>query len=281
MSTFNLLYWTWYVVDFTPAINASAEKKAAIGQIDKQTLELLLVDPTMGYLGLGVSSIIWLGVYLYSKQLVSAIWASQTTAGEGEEILLAVSTLKLPFLTQPKVLRKVVYDPETNNFDGEGEAVQFTESEIRSTANIYAPGELALSEDRKKHDAIVRFDGDFSRLRGFVALKKEDENENDGLLASLLQQKYLIDISSADEVMPNASPLLMRSLVMQDYPLTSGNKGEYSGAMKSRNTPGSVAIRRKMGRRSTEKQRPVSQLEMVRGILNESVKRKQETGKRT
>ena len=272
MSTFNLLYWTWYVVDFTPAINASAQTKAAMGQIDKQTLELLLVDPTMGYVGLGVSSVIWLGAFFYSKQLVSAIWASQTTAVEGEEILLAVSTLKFPFLTQPKVLRKVVYDPESNNFDGAGEEVQFTESEIKSTASIFAPGELALSEEKKKHDAIVRFNGDFSRLRGFVALKKEDENEKDGLLASVLRQKYLIDISSADEVMPNASPILMRSLVFQDYPLAVGN----NGSKKSRNAPGSVLKKRKNGR-----QRPVSQLEMARGTLNEAIKRREDFDKRT
>jgi hypothetical protein len=272
MSTFNLLYWTWYVVDFTPAINGSAQTKAAMGQIDKQTLELLLVDPTMGYVGLGVSSVIWLGAFLYSKQLVSAIWASHTTAVEGEEILLAVATLKLPFLTQPKVLRKVVYDPESNNFDGAGEAVLFTESDITSTASIFAPGELALSEEKKKHDAIVRFGGDFSRLRGFVALKKEEENEKDGPLASLLQQKYLIDISSADEVMPNASPILMHSLVTQDYPLASGN----NGSKKSRNNLGSAVIKRKTGR-----QRPVSQLEMARGTLKEAIKRKQDFDKRT
>lgn len=260
------------MVDFTPAINASAQTKAAMGQIDKQTLELLLVDPTMGYVGLGVSSVIWLGAFFYSKQLVSAIWASQTTAVEGEEILLAVSTLKFPFLTQPKVLRKVVYDPESNNFDGAGEEVQFTESEIKSTASIFAPGELALSEEKKKHDAIVRFNGDFSRLRGFVALKKEDENEKDGLLASVLRQKYLIDISSADEVMPNASPILMRSLVFQDYPLAVGN----NGSKKSRNAPGSVLKKRKNGR-----QRPVSQLEMTRGTLNEAIKRREDFDKRT
>jgi hypothetical protein len=281
MASFNLCYWSWYVFDFTPAINGSAQAKAAMGQINQQTLELLLVDPTMGYVGLGVSSIIWLGAFVYSKQLVSAIWASHTTADEGDDLLLAVSTLKLPFLTEPKILRKVVYDPERNNFDGSGETVQFTESEIKSTANIFAPGDLALSEDKKKHDAIVRFDGDFSKLRGFVALKKEGENEEGGQLGSLLKQKYLMEISSADEVMPNASPILMRSLVTLDYPLRSVNKGEHYGAKKSINIPGSVLMKRKTGRQRTDNQRPISQLEMARGTLNEAIKRKQVSSKRT
>lgn len=281
MSSFNLCYWSWYVFDFTPAINGSAQAKAAMGQINQQTLELLLVDPTMGYVGLGVSSIIWMGAFIYTKQLVSAIWGSNTNAVEGEEILLAVSTLKLPFLTQPKVLRKVVYDPESNNFDGSEETVQFTESEIKSTVNIFGPGDLVLSEERKKHDAIVRFDGDFSKLRGFVALKKDGENEEGGPLASLLKQKYLMEISTADEVMPNASPFLMRSLVTPDYPLRSANKGEDYGAKKSMNIPGSALVKRKAERQSMKKQRPISQLEMARGTLDEAIKRKQEASKRT
>lgn len=287
MSTFNLLYWTWYVIDFTPAINQAAQVKADMGQIDKQTLELLLVDPTMGYVGLGVSATIWLGAYFYTKQLVSAIWGthhtttttSTTTAAaaaanddgneveESEEILLAVSTLKLPFLMQPKVLRKLVYNPETNNYDGIAEVVQFTDSEIISSgASLYPPGQLVLSEKQKRQDAIVRFDGDFSRLRGLVALKKgdDDSNNNRGPLASVLQQKYLVHLSSADEVMPNASPFLMRALVMADYPLVNTAKiaGENDVASSKK---ASFVKKRYTGRQSiAEKQRPISQLEMDR-----------------
>ena len=285
MSTFNLLYWTWYVIDFTPAINQAAQLKADMGQIDKQTLELLLVDPTMGYVGLGVSATIWLGAYFYTKQLVSAIWGTHqttittTTAAaanddnadddekeeESEEILLAVSTLKLPFLMQPKVLRKLVYNPETNNYDGGAEVVQFTESEIISSgASLYSPGQLVLSEEQKRQDAIVKFDGDFCRLRGFVALMNgnDDSDNNRGPLASVLQQKYLVDISSADEVMPNASPFLMRALVMADYPLDNNTGGENDVASSKKS---SFVKKRNTGRQSSsEKQRPISQLEMDR-----------------
>jgi hypothetical protein len=292
MSTFNLLYWTWYVIDFTPAINHAAQVKAELGQIDTQTLALLLVDPTMGYVGLGVSMTIWLGAYYYSKQLVSAIWGTHhhttttnaaittnnTSAAnndddeneelEEKDILLAVSTLKLPFLLQPKVLRKLVYNPETNNYDGGAEVVQFTESEIMSTsASLYSPGQLVLSEEQKKQDVIVKFDGDFSRLRGFVALKKCNDDDSDdnnrGPLASVLQQKYLVDINSADEIMPNASPFLMRALVLSDYPLDNSSTGGENYDASSKKS--SVTKKRKTGRQSSsEKQRPISQLEMDR-----------------
>ena len=101
----------------------------------------------------------------------------------------------------------------------------------------------------------MKFDGDFSRLRGFVALKKcngdDSDDNNRGPLASVLQQKYLVDINSADEVMPNASPFLMRALVLSDYPDSSKKS--------------SVMKKRKTGRQSSsEKQRPISQLEMDR-----------------
>jgi len=51
VSTFFQIYWTWYVVDFTPAINKSAQAKYTAGQISQETLELLLIDDLMGYVG--------------------------------------------------------------------------------------------------------------------------------------------------------------------------------------------------------------------------------------
>ena len=285
VSTFNLFYWTWYVVDFTPAINSSAQTKFELGKIDPETLEILLIDPNMGYIGLGVSSIIWLGAFLYSRQLVSAIWASQSTAtsvGSEDDRRLAVATLRLPLLTQPKILLKTVFDPEHNKFDGSVEDIRFTESDIKSTPSveIFAPGELALCEDKIQHDAIVKYDGDFRRLRGHIALKKADENdENKGYLSALLDQKFLLDISSTEEVMRNASPALGYHLFFENYRLSSVQRGMRDGARKSGN--GTVATERRTRRpSSSDKQRPVSQIEMARGILNESLKRKNDSGKR-
>lgn len=225
ISTFNLAYWSWYCIDFSPSVNASAHEKAALGQIDPETLELLLIDPIMGYVGLGMASLIWTGSFLYTRQLVSAMWASKTT--DDEESYLAVSTHKFPFLTRPKVLAKTVYDPDNNNFDGI-ENIEFTDAELgsESSLQVYAPGELALSEEIKRNDVIVKFDGDFSRLRGHIALKKEDGSGDTGsLLANLLKQKYLMDIVSQEEIMPNTSDTLFQSLVLKKYHFQDINKG--------------------------------------------------------
>ena len=54
-SSFNALYWMWYTFDFTPSVNAAAYEKAALNQIDAESLELLLVDGTIGYVGLGLA----------------------------------------------------------------------------------------------------------------------------------------------------------------------------------------------------------------------------------
>ena len=287
VSTFNLFYWTWYVVDFTPAINSSAQTKFELGKIDPETLEILLIDPNMGYIGLGVSSIIWLGAFLYSRQLVSAIWASQSTAtsvGSEDDRRLAVATLRLPLLTQPKILLKTVFDPEHNKFDGSVEDIRFTESDIKSTPSveIFAPGELALCEDKIQHDAIVKYDGDFRRLRGHIALKKDENDENKGYLSALLDQKFLLDIGSPEEVMPNASQALGYHLFSENYRLSSVKRGIRDSARKSSNADGSAATERRARRpSSSDVQRPVSQIEMARGILNESLKRKNDSGKRS
>ena len=195
------------------------------------------------YSGLGMSSLIFAGVYMYTRQLVSAIWSSPET----EDI--AIATLKLPFLTQPKILDKTVYDPESNEFDGV-EDLTFTDSELKSSnALLFAPGELTLSEEQRKNDAIVKFDGNFSRLRGHIAIKsddtytaaEDDETANSGPLDFLYSQKYLLDINNSSEVMPNASPALMHSLVLKDYhfPQRSKRGGKYN------HKSGASAIREK------------------------------------
>ncbi len=278
ISTFNFLYWAWYVFDFTPAINSSAQTKFELGKIDPAALEMLLIDSNMGYIGMGVSSVIWLGAFLYSRQLVSAIWATQPT-DEEEDCRLAVATLKLPFLTQPKILLKTVYDPESNSFDGSVEDIRFTDSDVKSTPSveIFAPGELGLCEDKIQHDAIVKYDGDFRRLRGHIALKKTNENTaTKGPITELLEQKFLMDISSSEEVMPNASSTLRYHLFSRDYRLSSLKRKEHVGRknLGNANSNAMTSEERRRRLRNSDMQRPVSQLEMARGILNESMRRK-------
>ena len=279
ISTFNLLYWAWYVFDFTPAINSAAQTKFELGKIDPETLQMLLIDTNIGYIGMCVSSVIWLGAFSYSRQLVSAIWATQPPEDEEVDCRLAVATLKLPFLTQPTILLKTVYDPESNNFDGSVEDIRFTDSDIISTPSveIFAPGDLALCEDKIQHDAIVKYDGDFRRLRGHIALKKTSDNtEKNGPIVELFKHKFLVDIGLAEEVMPNASSTLRYHLFSRDYRLSKLKRKVHNGTKKSGNADSSAMTsdrgRRRLG--NSDIQRPVSQLEIARGILNDSMRRK-------
>ena len=229
ISSFNLTYWTWYVADFTPSVNAAAQAKAALGQIDAETLNILLIDPKMGYVGLGVSLAIWGGAFMYVKQLISAIWKGS----DGSTI--AISGLKLPLLTEPKVLKRTVYDPNSNQFDDGVENIQFTKAELESeNVEFYSHGDLSISGEKDTNDLLVKFDGDFSRKVGHLAIKVNDtdddgngrnESDSGSALSLLSKQKYLLDIASGDEIMPNASPHLLKAMVIRDHHfMTGGNK---------------------------------------------------------
>lgn len=215
------------MADFTPSVNAAAQSKAALGQIGAETLNVLLIDPKMGYVGLGVSLAIWGGAFIYVKQLVSAMW-------KGSNDSIAVCGLKLPLLTEPKVLTRTVYDPNSNQFD-DVENIQFTQSELESEndAEFYSQGELSISGEKDTNDLLVKFDGDFCKKVGHLALKINDSSDNDNVesstgtssvLSHLFKQKHLLDIGSGEEIMPNASPHLLRSLVIRDHHLMTGGK---------------------------------------------------------
>jgi hypothetical protein len=224
ISTLNLTYWTWYVADFTPSVNAAAEAKAGLGQIDVNTLNLLLIDPKMGYVGLGIAAVIWGGAFMYAKQLVSAIW-------KGTNGSLAVSCLKFPLLTEPKILRRTVFDPNENNFD-DIENIKFTRSELESESSVafYSHGDLSISGQKDTNDILVKYDGDFSKKVGHLALKIKDEDVDDtsSILSQLSKQKYLVEIGSGEEIMPNASPHLLRSLVIREHHLmTTVDKNKF------------------------------------------------------
>ena len=217
------------MADFTPSVNAAAHSKAALGQIDAETLNILLIDPKMGFVGLGVSLAIWGGAVMYAKQLVSAIWKGSSG--------IAISRLKLPLLTEPKVLKRTIYDPNSNQFDGV-ENIQFSQSELESeNAEFYSQGDLSISGEQDVNDLLVKFDGDFSKKVGHLAIKvsgdddnnnnniREGDDPNSSAISDLSKQKYLLDIASG-EIMPNASPHLLRSLVIKDHHLmTGGSKG--------------------------------------------------------
>ncbi|KAL3805010.1 hypothetical protein HJC23_003238 [Cyclotella cryptica] len=234
-STFNLFYWLWYTFDFTPAVNASAHEKAALGQIDAETLELLLVDNSMGYVGLGVALVIWGGSVWYPKRLITAIWKSEDDDENNHRI--AISTLKMPFVTESNVLKKM------KSFNGVENTI-FTETELRSDSNIqfFNAGEIGIVGEKETNDILVNLDGELGRKRGHLALQAIDaKNETSsatssaGPLSLLTKKNYLLDIGSEDEIMVGANSHLLRAFLFNDFQLQSAANPKVG---RRRNTKG-------------------------------------------
>jgi len=76
-------YWSWYVLDFTPALKATA--------VDPST-----IDSTVGYLGLGLSIFMSIGSMIYPKSLVSEISLNEANRS------LQVKTFSVPFVMPSK-----------------------------------------------------------------------------------------------------------------------------------------------------------------------------------
>lgn len=220
-STFNLFYWLWYTFDFTPAVNASAHEKAVLGQIDAETLELLLVDSNMGYVGLSLALVIWSGSIWYPKHLITAIWKSEDDDKSNQR--MAISTMKMPFVSEPNVLQKKKWT------DGVGTTI-FTETELRSDPNIefFNAGKIRIVGERETNDILVKLDGELGRKRGHLSLQANDaKNESSaatpsaGPLSLLTKKNYLLDIGSEDEIMEGANSHLLRALLLNDYQVQS------------------------------------------------------------
>jgi hypothetical protein len=100
MASFHTLYWGWYVVDFIPAVNASA----ASG---------IHVDPSVGLVGLFVAASINGGVMWYIRRLVSEISLSLDDKKD-----VCIKTHTFPFLSPSLVsnlhaLGTVQMDPQS------------------------------------------------------------------------------------------------------------------------------------------------------------------------
>ena len=80
-TTFHSSYWLWYTLDFTPTINA-------------RNIESVLIDPTVGYCGLGLSILMSVGALLYPKSLIEEIRLAES----GEKSVF-LRTYSLPFVT--------------------------------------------------------------------------------------------------------------------------------------------------------------------------------------
>ncbi len=85
LTTIHTGYWTWYVCDFTPAIQS-----VAAAPID---------NTTVGYIGLGLAVSMSAGSFIYPKSLIQEIRLKEPSSTNST---LEIKTYSLPFVTPSK-----------------------------------------------------------------------------------------------------------------------------------------------------------------------------------
>ena len=225
-TTIHTSYWTWYLVDFTPALKAAA--------VDPST-----VDSTVAYLGLGLSIFMSIGSILYPTSLLSELSLSKkdkdkddekgtTTgagAGAGADHVVEIKTYSLPFV-QPS-----------------------------SSSTEYKLGELVVDSPNDVTKIITDYNGDFSKFPGHLALHAKGKNTN--LLMNVNEH-------SKEEIMDN--DLLLETLKpgqqkLQLYvlPKSKAAKEPFGGGgeEEEQQQPNQLSLKRrkKGGSRSNRKSR--------------------------
>lgn len=125
-------YWLWYVFDFTPTINTKG-------------IEALVIDPTLGYAGLGLSIFMSMGALLYPKSLIEEISLSDDKV-PGERSLF-VQTYSLPFVTP-------------------------------SSPKKYPVGSIVLDSHNDAMKVMSDYHGDIRKLSGYLPLQAEKSYVN-------------------------------------------------------------------------------------------------------
>jgi hypothetical protein len=145
LSTVHTGYWTWYVLDFTPSIQASTT--AAI-------------DNTVGYLGLGLAIFMSIGSLIYPKSLIQEIQlettrtilssaSAGTSAGTSDDhnktssSIVQVRTYSLPFVTPS------------------------------STPMTFALGDVVIDSPNDTKQIITDYKGDISQYSGYLPIHAE------------------------------------------------------------------------------------------------------------
>eukprot|EP00562_Extubocellulus_spinifer_P035651 CAMPEP_0178684546 /NCGR_PEP_ID=MMETSP0699-20121125/2897_1 /TAXON_ID=265572 /ORGANISM="Extubocellulus spinifer, Strain CCMP396" /LENGTH=332 /DNA_ID=CAMNT_0020329219 /DNA_START=44 /DNA_END=1042 /DNA_ORIENTATION=+ len=183
MTTLHTSYWLWYVIDFTPTINAAAAARNAEiakaiknGAADATTSTATAavdafsgIDPTVGYLGLGMAILMSLGSAAFPRHLVSEVRTGPNSMGAGS---LRVGVHSLPFCT-----------PQTGDM-----------------TTAYPPAAVTIDSAVDAEQIFTKHDGDLRKQRGFLALRAEGTRAN-----------LLLNIGSDDEV--KREDLLLNSIL--------------------------------------------------------------------
>jgi len=139
-TSFQTVYWIWYVLDFTPHVNRAASIAAAStmtsdswGQMIQQTM----VDPKIGYFGLLLGTIMSVGAFLYPKYLINQI------RFDAQSNKLHIKTYQLPFVTIP----------------------------TDENALIFPRGSVYLENSADVSTILDKYNGDLSQYRGHMGLQ--------------------------------------------------------------------------------------------------------------
>lgn len=126
VASFHTIYWSWYCLDFMPAVNASP-------------IENLHIDPVVGYVGMFFSIFVNLGALLYPKSLVSGIGIR-----DGE---LCVFTHSTPIMSEAK--EGVVYEIGDVKMDPSTQETKKIVETLGGDFGAYR-GFVALKADRRR-----------------------------------------------------------------------------------------------------------------------------------
>ena len=144
MTTLHTSYWLWYVLDFTPSLNAAAAKKnELIAAASDGAITFSGVDSTVGYLGLGMAIMMSLGSAAFPKYLISEIREESNGA-------LRVGVHSLPFCI-----------PQTG-----------------SQATVYPPAGVTIDSTADADAIFAKNNGDLTKSRGFLALRATGKRVN-------------------------------------------------------------------------------------------------------
>mmetsp|Transcript_21454 Transcript_21454/g.31886 ORF Transcript_21454/g.31886 Transcript_21454/m.31886 type:complete len:387 (-) Transcript_21454:356-1516(-) len=138
MTSFHTAYWTWYVLDFIPAMNVNITSSA----VDDPSL--YIVDPTVGYVGLGLAIFMSIGSWVYPSYLISEVRSAEGTSGG-----LYIKTHKLPFVTVPQ-------NPGT----------------------LYRRKEVTIDNTKDVTKILYDLNGDLRLFNGHLGLRSNDQKAN-------------------------------------------------------------------------------------------------------
>jgi hypothetical protein len=183
-TTVHASYWSWYVLDFTPTLQAAAADPTSI-------------DPTIGYFGLGLSIFMSIGSMFYPKSLITEM------SRIDQKGVVEVKTFSLPFVLPSKSteykLGQVVIDSPND--------VTKILTDFNGDMNQF-PGHIALHAEGKYTNLLLNIN----------EKSKEEIIENDLLLHTLKPGQFHTlprsgdGISTEDEVVHGSETLSKKTL---------------------------------------------------------------------